>query len=778
MKTIYWFSEITKDNVREAGGKGANLGEMIRAGLPVPNGFVVSSEAYFAFLGRAGIRDKIASILEGLDVNDNKALNEASWKVKEAILTAKMPGEIARAIVSAYEQLSEGKTVYVAVRSSATAEDLVAASFAGQQITYLNIAGSEQVVDAVQGVWASLFEPRAIFYRATHGFDHLEVGIAVPVQKMIQSEKSGVMFTVDTVTNDPTKIEIEAGLGLGEAVVSGSIIPDRYLVDKETLEIIEKNIAKQTWKITMVEGRNRRVDVPPSEGEAQKLTDGEIRKLAELGKKVEDHYRFPQDVEWAIEAGKIYLVQTRPVTTIKPEAEEKPPRAVAGEVVLEGTPASFGKASGPVKVVLSPAEIDKVQKGDVLVTTMTSPDYVPAMRKAAAIVTDAGGRTSHAAIVSRELGIPCVVGTDSATKTLEEGEVVTVDGSRGTVTLGEEKALERAPTVFAIERAAAPPPSAEVPPVTATKIYVNLGEPELAEEVAAKPVDGVGLLRAEFMIAEIGEHPRAMVAGGRGKEFVDKLAAGLKIFAQAFFPKPVVYRATDFKTNEYRNLKGGEKFEPAESNPMIGYRGAARYVREPDLFRLELAALKKVRNDLGLKNLHLMIPFVRTLDEMRSIRAILDYEGLRRSPDFWLWMMVEVPSNILLIDEFCRSGIDGISIGSNDLTQLVLGIDRDSELLAPSFDERNPAVLRAIRTAIEKAEEHGITSSLCGQAPSSYPEFAELLVEFGITSISVNPDVIETARKIVASAEQKILLRRLERIQKLEQRRWKPHAAA
>lgn len=778
MKTIYWFSEITKDNVREAGGKGANLGEMIRAGLPVPNGFVVSSEAYFAFLGRAGIRDKIASILEGLDVNDNKALNEASWKVKEAILTAKMPGEIARAIVSAYEQLSEGKTVYVAVRSSATAEDLVAASFAGQQITYLNIAGSEQVVDAVQGVWASLFEPRAIFYRATHGFDHLEVGIAVPVQKMIQSEKSGVMFTVDTVTNDPTKIEIEAGLGLGEAVVSGSIIPDRYLVDKETLEIIEKNIAKQTWKITMVEGRNRRVDVPPSEGEAQKLTDGEIRKLAELGKKVEDHYRFPQDVEWAIEAGKIYLVQTRPVTTIKPKAEEKPPRAVAGEVVLEGTPASFGKASGPVKVVLSPAEIDKVQKGDVLVTTMTSPDYVPAMRKAAAIVTDAGGRTSHAAIVSRELGIPCVVGTDSATKTLEEGEVVTVDGSRGTVTLGEEKALEKAPTVFAIERAAAPPPSAEVPPVTATKIYVNLGEPELAEEVAAKPVDGVGLLRAEFMIAEIGEHPRAMVAGGRGKEFVDKLAAGLKIFAQAFFPKPVVYRATDFKTNEYRNLKGGEKFEPAESNPMIGYRGAARYVREPDLFRLELAALKKVRNDLGLKNLHLMIPFVRTLDEMRSIRAILDDEGLRRSPDFWLWMMVEVPSNILLIDEFCRSGIDGISIGSNDLTQLVLGIDRDSELLAPSFDERNPAVLRAIRTAIEKAEEHGITSSLCGQAPSSYPEFAELLVEFGITSISVNPDVIETARKIVASAEQKILLRRLERIQKLEQRRWRPYAAA
>ncbi len=776
MKTIYWFSEISKDNVREAGGKGANLGEMIRAGLPVPNGFVVSSEAYFAFLGRTGIKDKIATILSGLDVNDNKALNEASWKVKESILTAKMPGEIARAIVSAYEQLGEGKAVYVAVRSSATAEDLAAASFAGQQVTYLNIAGSEHVVDAVQGVWASLFEPRAIFYRAAHGFDHLEVGIAVPVQKMVQADKSGVMFTVDTVTNDPSKIEIEAGLGLGEAIVSGSIIPDRYLVDKETLGIVEKNIARQAWKITMVEGRNRRVDVPPAEGEAQKLTDDEIRELAALGKKVEEHYRFPQDIEWAIETGKTYLVQTRPVTTIKPKVEERPKPVPVGEVILEGTPASFGKASGSVKIVLSPAEIDKVRGGDVLVTTMTSPDYVPAMRRAAAIITDSGGRTSHAAIVSRELGIPCVVGTDSATKILKEGEIVTVDGSKGTVVRGEEKA----PAIRAVERAAPPaaPPPAEAVPATATKIYVNLGEPELAEEVAAKPVDGVGLLRAEFMIAEIGEHPRAMIDAGRDKEFVEKLSDGMKAFAQAFFPRPVVYRATDFKTNEYRNLKGGEKYEPAESNPMIGYRGASRYVREPDLFRLELAALKKARDEFGLKNLHLMIPFVRTLDEMRSIREILDGEGLRRTPDFWLWMMVEVPSNIFLMDEFCRLGIDGISIGSNDLTQLVLGIDRDSELLAPSFDERNPAVLKAVKIAIEKAEENGITSSLCGQAPSVYPDFAERLVEFGITSISVNPDAIETTRKIVSSAERKILLQRAKRIQEIEERRWRPHAAA
>ncbi|MCL5290906.1 MAG: phosphoenolpyruvate synthase [Actinobacteria bacterium] len=776
MNTILWFSEITKDNVREAGGKGANLGEMANAGFPVPPGFVVSSSDYFSFLGKTGIREKIASILKNLDVEDNKALNEASWRIKETILTAKMPTEIAGAIVTAYERLARGKKIYVAVRSSATAEDLPAASFAGQQVTFLNVTGAEHVVNTVQAVWSSLFEARAIFYRATHGFDHFKVGIAVPIQIMVQSEKSGVMFTLDTVTNDEAKIEIEAGLGLGETVVSGAITPDRYLVDKKTLDMIDVKVAKQTWKIAMVDEKNRHVDVPPVEGEARKLSEREIKELAELGRQVEEHYRFPQDIEWAIAGGKIYLVQTRPVTTLKKAVREEKPAAPApeGKVLLEGVAASFGVASGPVRVILSADEIDKVKQGDVLVTTMTSPDYVPAMRRAAAIVTDTGGRTAHAAIVSRELGIPCAVGTGSATKTLSDGQLITVDGSKGLVMSGEVKV----PAAEAIERKMAPPAPAEVVPVTATKIYVNLGEPELAEEVAARPVDGVGLLRAEFMIAGIGEHPRAMMEDGRSDEFVDKLAAGLKTFAQAFFPRPVVYRATDFKTNEYRNLKGGDKYEPVEGNPMIGYRGASRYVKEPDLFRLELAALKKVRKEWGLKNLHLMIPFVRTLDELSRIGQILDLEALRPTPDFKLWMMVEVPSNVFLIDEFCRSGIDGVSIGSNDLTQLILGIDRDSELLAAEFDERNPAVVMAIKTVIEKAEEHGVTSSLCGQAPSVYPEIAEMLVEFGITSISVNPDVIESVRKIVAAAEQKILLRRLERIEKLEKQLRKPPEVA
>lgn len=766
MPVVLWFSDIDKEALGEAGGKGANLGEMVQAGFPVPEGFVVTASAYRSFLGQTGIRNKIESALKGLDANDTKALNEASWLVKETILNAKMPSEIASAIVTGYEKLAGGKDSYVAVRSSATAEDLPDASFAGQQVTFLNVIGAEHVVNTVQAVWASLFEPRAIFYRATHDYDHLKVGIAVPIQKMIQSEKSGVMFTVQTVTNDRSKIEIEAGLGLGEAVVSGAITPDSYIVDKDSLDILETKIAKQTWKIAMQDGKNRHLDVDRAEGEVQKLSGYEVKELAKLGKRVEAHYDFPQDIEWAISDGRFYLVQTRPITTLaRKESEVKAPPH-EGKVLLEGIAASFGVAAGPVKIIKTSDQIDKIKSGDVLVTTMTSPDYVPAMRRAAAIVTDTGGRTAHAAIVSRELGIPCVVGTGSATKELSDGDTVTVDGAKGLVISGEVAA----PATEAVEKKMAPPSPAQAAAatITATKIYVNLGEPELAEKIAAKSVDGVGLLRAEFMIAGIGEHPRAMMESGRADEFIDKLASGLKKMAQAFYPRQVIYRATDFKTNEYRNLKGGEKYEPQEDNPMIGYRGASRYVKEPDLFRMELAALKKVRNAWGLKNLHLMIPFVRTLEELAEIQEILKAEGLPRTPDFKLWMMVEIPSNIFLIDEFCQSGIDGISIGSNDLTQLILGVDRDSEILASEFDERNPAVVKAIKIAIEKCEEHGLTSSLCGQAPSVYPEIAEMLVDFGINSISVNPDVIEDVRTIVASAEQKILLRRLERLEKLE----------
>ncbi len=760
MTYIVLFNQVGKDDVSLAGGKGANLGEMTRAGLPVPPGFIVTSTAYFNFLDAAGLRDKIARALTNLDYNNNQALGRASDTIKHLIISADMPGDIANDIKRAYRDLSGQVPVFVAVRSSATAEDLPKASFAGQQVTLLNVKGEDAVVDAVKRVWASLFEARGIFYRHEKGFDHFKIGIAVPVQRMIESEASGVMFTVEPLTNDPDKIEIEAIYGLGEAVVSGALTPDVYLVRKSDLQITDKKVVGQPWKIALREGKNQHLDVPPELREKQKITDGQIVQLARYGVDLENHYNFPQDAEWAVEAGKVYLVQTRPVTTLAPA--KAPEEKAAGEVILEGIAASTGMASGTVKIVSSKEELDKVKEGDILVTQMTNPDFVPAMRRAVAIVTDAGGRTSHAAIVSRELGIPSVVGTGKATQVLKDGEAITVDGARGIVYAGEikakpllEKRAEEAAPVAAI--------SAGVP-VTATKVYVNLAETELAEKTAALPVDGVGLLRAEFMIAGMGVHPRKFIEEGRQQEFISKLADGLRKFAQAFYPRPVIYRTTDFKTNEYRELAGGDKYEAQEANPMIGYRGVSRYIRERDVFEMELAAVKKVRNDWGLKNLWVMLPFVRKVSEVEDIKKIMEENGLRRSADFKLWIMIEVPSTVFQIDQFCEAGVDGVSIGSNDLTQLILGIDRDSELLAPEFDERDPSVMKAMFEVIAACHRHGVTSSICGQAPSTYPEITEALVEHEITSVSVNPDAVIQTRRLVASTEQRMILELLERL--------------
>ncbi|MEM3075925.1 MAG: phosphoenolpyruvate synthase, partial [Candidatus Bilamarchaeaceae archaeon] len=487
------------------------------------------------------------------------------------------------------------------------------------------------------------------------------------------------------------------------------------------------------------------------------------RDLAKIAARIEQHYNFPQDIEYAIEKENIYIVQSRPITTLKKEeraTEEKSGKPIEElKVLVQGVGASPGIGMGPVKIIKSPAELKKMEKGDVLVTEMTTPDFVPAMKKAAAIVTDTGGTTSHAAIVSRELGIPCVVGTGNASKLLKDGQVISVDGTHGIVYEGMLSAEKRGEVT-------APTALAEFAPITGTKIYVNLADVDQAERIAKLPVDGVGLLRAEFMIANIGVHPRKMIEEKREQEYIDKLAAGLRRFAAAFYPRPVVYRATDFKTNEYRSLEGGEKYEPHEENPMMGYRGAARYIREPDVFKLELRAIKKVRDEYNLKNLWLMIPFVRRIGELRAIRELLHEVGIYRTRDFKLWIMVEVPSTVLLIDKFCEEGIDGVSIGTNDLTQLVLGIDRDNATMAKGFDERNEAVLRALEKVISTCNEYGVTCSLCGQAPSVYPEFAEKLVEFGITSISVNPDAIERTRRIVQSAEQKVILRRLAELTK------------
>lgn len=747
-KVIAWFGEVNKDDIPLVGGKGANLGELTQAKIPVPPGFIVTSDAYFNFIKSTGISDFITSQLNFLDVNNSIALQEKAVLVKNKIMETPLPEYVKKEIKTAYRKLGH---VRVAVRSSATAEDLPDASFAGQQRTFLNVQGEEDVIQAVQNCWASLFEPRAVFYRVEHGFDHLKVGIAVPVQVMVQSEISGVMFTVEPLSSDSSKILIEAIYGLGELIVSGDVTPDLYLLDKKSLKFIEKKVNNQQWQLVGKAKRSKgeletnvRLAVNRKRQDSQKLADKDILALAEIGKAIEALYKSPQDIEWAESGGVLYIVQSRPVTTMKANTETDVLREINAPAILEGVAASPGIAVGNVRIVIESSNIGKVKKGDILVSEMTTPDFIPAMKRAVAIVTDRGGRTAHAAIVSRELGIPCVVGTATATKELRDGQKITVDGFRGKVYDGK----------VAEEKKASPIVIAHTNLKTSTKIYVNLAEPELAETVATRNVDGVGLLRAEFMAAQIGWHPRFMIQEGRKEQFVDSLTRGIRTFVKAFNPRPVVYRTTDFKTNEYRNLRGGEKFEELEENPMIGYRGCSRYTHELEVFRMEISAIKNICQEYN--NLYVMIPFVRFVDEMVKIKQFLTAEGLYKFPHFKLWMMVEVPSNIILIDKFIDAGIDGISIGSNDLTQLVLGIDRDNAKLAPLFDERNEAVLVSIEKAVKAAVSKDITASICGQAPSVYPELTENLVRWGITSVSVSPDMIDTTRNIVAAAEKKI----------------------
>ena len=747
-KIIVWFDEVTKDDIPLVGGKGANLGEMVHARIPVPPGFIVTADAYFKFLKASKLTEGIRQYLEGLNVNDSRKLQEVSSLIKDKISSVPMPPDMVKEIKDAYHKLGQG---LVAVRSSATAEDLPEASFAGQQRTYLNIQGEDDVVTAIQGCWASLFESRAIFYRQQQGFEHFKVGIAVPVQIMVQSEASGVLFTIEPLSNDTKKILIEAIYGLGEAIVSGDVTPDQYLLDKSKFRILDKKIHKQEWQLIKNTKApagelepNIKAHVPPSKQAQQKITDEDIVALAKLSKMIEDLYKTPQDIEWAKQGTQLFILQTRPVTTLKPKQDIKSLPKIEAQSILTGVAASPGIAVGTVRIVPQASQIDKVQNGDVLVAEMTTPDFVPAMKRAVAIVTDRGGRTAHAAIVSRELGIPCIVGTEVATKVLSDGQEITVDGSQGEVYAGRvAEPTKTAPAVVTQERIK-----------TKTRVYVNLAEPELAEVVAARHVDGVGLLRAEFMMAQIGGHPRYMLHEGKGEQFMEMLAKGITTFTKAFYPRPVVYRTTDFKTNEYRNLRGGDKYEEFEENPMLGYRGCSRYTRETEVFRLEVDTIKKVCQHYD--NLYVMIPFVRFVDELARIKRFFVAEGLYQFPHFKMWMMAEVPSNVFLIDKFLDVGIDGISIGSNDLTQLILGIDRDNPKLAPQFDERNEAVLMAIEKIIKASASKGVTSSICGQAPSVYPELTENLVKWGINSVSVSPDMIDETRRIIAAAEAKL----------------------
>ncbi|MBI2007342.1 MAG: phosphoenolpyruvate synthase [Candidatus Blackburnbacteria bacterium] len=747
------FSEIDKEDIALAGGKGANLGEMVQAGFPVPPGFVISAGAYRYFLDHNDFQPKIKSILTALNHKRPQELQAASEKIRKILSQGNIPDELKKEIVEKYGSISGlFKQELVAVRSSATAEDLPGASFAGQQETFLNVQGDANLLEAVRRCWSSLFTPRAIFYRGEKGFSHFKVNLAVIVQEMVQSEISGTAFTVSPTTGDKHKMVIEAVWGLGELIVQGSVTPDKYEVERHSLEILGIEKQGQEKELVRSNGRTKERSVPASRRNKQKLSEEKIKELAKILQKIHTHYFFPQDIEWAYSKGKFYVVQSRPITTLSAQgivhSAQVDREAKTGEEILKGQGASPGIATGVVKIVESPKRLGKIKKGDILVTKMTSPDFVPAMKLAAAIVTDAGGVTSHAAIVSRELGIPCVVGTGEATSVLKDGLVVTVDGKAGMVRKGDkvrDKDKDKE----------SPSPSPREDIRTATRIYVNLAEPERAKEIAELPVDGVGLLRAEFMLAQIGVHPKHAVAQGRHRQYISKLTEGLTQFCKHFYPRPVVYRATDFKTNEYRNLDGGKAYEPEETNPMLGFRGAYRYIADPDVFELELAAVKKVREEF--KNLWMMIPFVRSPQELLEVKRIMAAAGLMRGPSFKLWLMIELPVNVILIDDFIKVGIDGVSVGSNDLTMLITGTDRDNSEVAQAFDERSPAVLWALKKTIRACRKHGVTSSICGQAPSSYDDLVEYLVRLGITSISVNPDAVGRVQRVIYEAERRVV---------------------
>lgn len=751
MEDVVWFKDVTKSDIKYVGGKGANLGELYNSGIPTPNGFIVTAQAYFESVKSSGILDRIKGILFNLDTNNPANLDAKARACQQEIKSIQLGKKLSSKIDKFYKDLARSKKIYVAVRSSATAEDLPGASFAGQQATFLNISGTKEVKVAILDAWASLFEARAIFYRVEKNFDHFQVGIAVPVQIMVQSEISGVMFTVDPVTGSKDTIIIESIYGLGELIVSGQITPDHYEINAKDFKILKKDIISQNKQLIRSKGGNRLLPVAKSYQKLQKLKDDKIIELAKLGKKIENHYFFPQDLEWAVGNDKIYIVQTRPITTLnnqnQPQIQHQTQET--RHPIVFGAPASPGIATGKVILIHSPKELNKVQKGDVLVTEMTNPDYVPAMKKAAAIVTNLGGRTSHAAIVARELGIACVVGTGNATKKLKDGIVVTVDGARGIVYLGQ--------TTLPKKLQSTKEQSLHQTFRTATRLYVNLAEPNIAAQVASKNVDGVGLLRAEFIMAQIGTHPKKFIEEGNQEKFIEELAQNLAIFGKSFGTRPVIYRSSDFKSNEYQNLIGGRKYEPIEPNPMLGYRGAYRYIKDPDVFKLELEALKKVR--ARHPNVHLMIPFVRSPEELKNIKSLIEAAGLLKDRSFKLWMMAEIPINVIILEDFIKVGIDGISIGSNDLTMLILGTDRDNEEVASEFNELNPAVLWAFEKIIKTCVKNDVTCSICGQAPSIYPELTEKLVSWGITSISVNPDAIDSTRQLIYEAEHRRVTR-------------------
>ena len=787
---IRWFEDIGIKDIPLVGGKNASLGEMVRElaprGIKVPNGFAITAEAYWHLLRAANIDQQIQEILSGLDTRDTANLQQRGRAVRHAIMAAPLPQDLQHSIIAAYRELSRGadKPMDVAVRSSATAEDLPNASFAGQQETYLNVQGDAALLESCKRCFASLFTDRAISYRQDKGFDHFKIALSIGVQRMVRSDlaSSGVMFSIDTETGSQDIVLINAAFGLGENVVQGSINPDEYFVFKPTLKqgfrpILQKRLGSKEFKLVYDIGGSKMVKnipVAPDDRSRFAITDDEILCLARWACLIEDHYSqqrgqyTPMDMEWAKDGhtGELFILQARPETVQSQKSldrvevyhlKEKGPALVRGRSVGEKI------AHGPVRVVKSAHNLNQVQKGDVLVTDKTDPDWEPTMRKAAAIVTNRGGRTCHAAIVSRELGLPAIVGTENATEVLKDGQAVTVSCAEGETGFVYQGLLKFDVQQIKLHDLSRPQ----------TQVMMNVGNPEEAFRLSSLPNDGVGLAREEFIISNyIKVHPLALLDYDRIEDqalreqiaqltigyddkpqfFVDKLAQGVAMIGAAFYPKDVVVRLSDFKTNEYANLIGGKAYEPVEENPMLGFRGASRYYnpRYQVGFALECRAMKKVRDEMGLSNVKLMVPFCRTVEEGRRVLEEMEKHGLKRGDNkLEVYVMCEIPSNVILATEFAEI-FDGFSIGSNDLTQLVLGVDRDSEIVAHIFDERNPAVKNMIASVIQAAKSKGKKIGICGQAPSDYPEFAAFLVELGIDSISLNPDaVLKTTVKIL-----------------------------
>lgn len=765
MSYIKWFKDISEKDLGSAGGKGMNLGIMYNLGLPVPPGFVITAQTYQEFIERTKIKDKIFSWLSELDVEDNDHLQKTATEIQRLIMLTKVPEDMAEEIRDNYELLEikkrqaagdlvSGTEEFVAVRSSATAEDLPSASFAGQQATFLNVKGKDKIVDAVRGCWASLFTARAIYYRVKNHFSHEKVLIAVVVQKMVNSTQSGIMFTINPATNQEDEIIIEAVYGLGELIVGGEVNPNTYIVDKNTRKIKSMEVRKQDFGLFRNQkGENEKREIPASLQVRQVLNEKQIQEYARLGKKIEDHYQKPMDIEWAIENNvDIYIVQARPVTTFKrAEAEERPGiQEEAGKIILRGETASMGVYTGKVKIIKDPSELNKIQKGDILVTVMTTPDMVPAMQRAGAIVTDEGGQTCHAAIVSREMGTPCIVGTEHATQILKDGEIITVHATRGIVYEGEVKPIE-------IHKTEPVTSCAGEVPLTATEIKVILDLPEMAEKAASTGADGVGLVRLEIMIAQGGIHPAEYVRRGKEKDYVELLKTGIRKMAKAFAHKKVWVRCSDMRSDEYRNLQGGDK-EPKETDPMIGWHAIRRLLDEPKILKAEFQAIAELHAE-GLKNVGVMLPFVIRTEEVKKAKEIMRDLGLEPCREIDFGIMVETPAACWIIEDLCKEGISFVSFGTNDLTQLTLGLDRNNERLNKLFDEMHPAVLGEVAKVIKVCKKYHVTTSICGQA-GSRPEMADFLVHQGIDSISANADAVEEIRKVVARTERKLLMER------------------